>query len=482
MVSNFLELLFFSEFILVIGIIIILLLGLFIKKNNFSVTSNFSVLLLIIVLFLVIFNKETNFGYYHNFFKTTSFILFFKILVIIGSISSIVVTSNYFKDLKLINFEIPILICFSTLGMIILIGSNDLMTMYLGIELQSLSLYVIAAIKRDSATSSEAGIKYFVLGALSSGILLYGCSLIYGYTLSTNFDQIYLTIDKDDTLSLGILFGLVFILVGLAFKVSAVPFHMWTPDVYEGAPTSVTAFFAIVPKVAAVAIIYRFCLEPFYNFTSEWKQIIIFISIASMFLGSIAAIKQNNLKRLLAYSSIGHVGFILIGLAATNLSGIKGVVIYVLFYVIMNIAIFTIILSIKINENYIEKISDLSGLSKTKPLFSICVAFTMLSMAGIPPFAGFFGKFYIFVSALESELFLLVILGVIASVIAAYYYLRIIKIMFFDNLEGSNHSINISTKSASILFICMLIISLFVIYPPLFTNMATDIGIDFFER
>ena len=360
MENNILYLLLFPEFVFLIGIILILLIGLFKTKNVFSTTSNLSVILLIAVGIITFIDKNTTYANFYNFFSESAFISFFQILVIAGSVSSIIISSNYFKDLKLLRFEIPILILFSTLGMIVLIGSNNLMSMYLGIELQSLSLYVLAAIKRDSIKSAESGIKYFVLGALSSGILLYGCSLIYGFTASTDFNDIFNTINSLDKLNLGIIFGLVFILVGMAFKASAVPFHMWTPDVYEGAPTAVTAFFAIVPKVAAIALLYRFCLEPFASYYKEWSQIIIFLSISSMFLGAIAAIAQTNIKRLLAYSSIGHVGYVLIGLASFNSEGVKGAVIYMLIYVFMNVAIFTIILSLKFKDKYIEKISDLS--------------------------------------------------------------------------------------------------------------------------
>ena len=482
MENNFLDLLLFPEFIFLIGIIVILLIGLFKSKNVFSTTSNLSVILLIVVGIIIFINKNTTLAYFNNFFKESSFISFFQILIIIGSISTIIISSNYFKDLKLLRFEIPILILFSTLGMLVLIGSNNLMAMYLGIELQSLSLYVLAAIKRDSLQSAESGIKFFVLGALSSGILLYGSSLIYGFTGSTNFNDIFTSISSLENLNLGIIFGLVFILVGLAFKVSAVPFHMWTPDVYEGAPTSVTAFFAIVPKVAAVALIYRFCLEPFANFYKEWSQIIIFLSIASMFLGAIAAIAQTNIKRLLAYSSIGHIGYVLIGLASFNVAGVKGSVIYMLIYVLMNIAIFTVILSLKLKDNYIEKISDLSGLSRAKPIFSICIAITMLSMAGIPPLAGFFGKFYIFIAAIEAKLFYLAVLGVLSSVISAFYYLRIIKVMYFDDLEISDYQSNISTKASLILFFTMLVITMFILYPTLIINIGTNVSIDFFNN
>ena len=402
-------------------------------------------------------------------------------MVVLGSIASIIISKSYFKELKLSRFEIPVLISFSTLGMLILISSNDLISMYLGIELQSLTLYVVAAIKRDSIQSAESGVKYFVLGALSSGILLYGCSLIYGFTGTTNFEEIRLSLISINHLSLGIIFGLVFVLVGLAFKVSAVPFHMWTPDVYEGAPTSITAFFAIVPKVSAVAIIYRFCLEPFGNFYSEWSQIIIFLSIASMFLGAIAAIAQQSIKRLLAYSSIGHVGYILIGLASGNAAGIKGVTIYMLIYVVMNIAIFSIILSLKYNNSYIEKISELSGLSKSKPIISLSIAIIMLSLAGIPPFAGFFGKFYIFIAAVEADLILLAVLGVISSVISAYYYLRIIKVLYFDEVGDSNYQSIITSQSLAVLICAILFLSFFIFYPSIFVTIGTTISLDFFQ-
>ncbi len=474
--------LFFPEFIFPIGIILILLISLFSKKNVFSVCSNLSIILLIIVIILIYINLENSLFYYKNFFVKSSFINFFQIIVLIGSIATIIISSNYFKDLKLTKFEIPILILFSSFGMIIFISSNDLMSMYVGIELQSLALYVLASINRDSLQSSESGIKYFILGALSSGILLYGCSLIYGFTGTTNFNEIYLQINSLEKLNLGIIFGLVFILAGLAFKVSAVPFHMWTPDVYEGAPTSVTAFFAIVPKIASVALIFRFCLEPFADFYGSWRQIIIFLAIASMFLGAISAIKQTNIKRLLAYSSIGHVGYILIGLASANILAIKGLIIYSSIYVLMNIAIFTIILSLKINNNYVEKISDLSGLSKSNPFYSVCIAIIMLSLAGIPPFAGFFGKFYIFLAALDAQLFYLAILGVIASVISAFYYLRIIKIIYFDDLTEVNYHINITNKASIILLVSVICISGFIIYPSILTNIATNISFDFFNK
>ena len=334
------KIIFFPEISLTILTIALLLIGLFQKDNSFKKVSNLSSISLIFVCVLVYINPDLSSYNYKTFFTNSSFINFFKILVILGSLASIVISKNYFIENKLNSFEIPILILFSTLGMMVLISSNDIISMYLGIELQSLALYVVAAIKRDSLASSESGVKYFVLGALSSGILLYGCSLIYGFSGSTNFSEINISISQLENLNLGLIFGLVFVLVGLAFKISAVPFHMWTPDVYEGAPTSVTAFFAIVPKVAGVALIYRFCLEPFGNFYSDWYQIILFLSVASMFLGAIAAIPQSSIKRLLAYSSIGHIGYILIGLASANPAGIKGVIIYMSIYVLYLVATF----------------------------------------------------------------------------------------------------------------------------------------------
>ena len=481
MENKFINLILFPEITLSIAIIVLLLVGLFQRKNSFKNINFLSSLVLILIVILIYLNKELNFANYNYFFNNSEFIQFFKILVILGSFSTLIISKNYFIELKLLRFEIPILILFSTLGMMVLISSNDLISMYLGIELQSLSLYVVATIKRDSLQSAESGVKYFVLGALSSGILLYGCSLIYGFTGSTNFLEINNALYTFDHLHLGLIFGLVFVLVGLAFKVSAVPFHMWTPDVYEGAPTSITAFFAIVPKVAAVALIYRFCLEPFKDFYSEWSQIIIFLSIASMFLGAIAAISQNNIKRLLAYSSIGHVGYILIGLVAANTAGIKGVSIYMSIYVIMNIAIFSILLSLKYNNQFVEKISDFAGLSKHKPLLSLSIAIIMLSMAGIPPFAGFFGKFYIFIAAIKADFILLAVLGVIASVISAFYYLKIIKVMYFDDHENLKFQTTFSKQSIFILTLTIFFISLFIFYPSLLTSIGTNISNSYFN-
>tara|TARA_B110000438_G_C15812782_1_gene650461 strand:+ start:1069 stop:2520 length:1452 start_codon:yes stop_codon:yes gene_type:complete len=483
MQNSFFSIILFPEIFLSIATLILLLIGLFQKENSFRNINNLSVIVLIFTFILIYFEKSLSFGSYELFFKSSSFIQFFKYLVIIGCLASLIISKNYFIESKLDRFEIPILILFSCIGMMILISSNDLISMYLGIELQSLALYVVATIKRNSLKSSESGVKYFVLGALSSGILLYGASLIYGFSGSTNFSEIKNNLLELNNLNLGLIFGLVFVLAGLAFKISAVPFHMWTPDVYEGAPTSITAFFAIVPKVSAIALIYRFCLEPFGNFYSEWSQIIIFLSIASMFVGAIAAISQTNFKRLLAYSSIGHVGYVLIGLASANEAGIKGVIIYMSIYLAMNIAIFSIILALKKENNFIERIHDFSGLSIYKPLLALSISIIMLSMAGIPPFAGFFGKFYIFTAALNADLYLLAILGVVSSVISAFYYLRIIKLIYFDEIKTSNLNLTflISSKSLIVLLLSMIIITLFIFYPSLITWIGEEISKNYFN-
>ena len=479
MVNNSITIFLVPEVSLSIFAICSLMYGLFSKKNSFIKTTNFATLSLLVVAVLIYFDFTTSFASFDNYFLNNSFTKFFKILTIIGSAATLVISKNYFVDSKINKFEIPTLLLFSTLGMMLMISSKNLMIMYLAIELQSLSLYVVASIKKNSLESAESGVKYFVLGALSSGILLYGFSLVYGFTGQTSFEEIYLSLSQIDKLPIGLIFGLVFVLVGLAFKVSAVPFHMWTPDVYEGAPTSITAFFAIVPKIAATALIFRFCLEPFRNFYFEWTQIIFFLSVSSMYLGAIAAIAQNNLKRLLAYSSIGHVGYVLIALVAANDQGIKSASIYMFVYLLMNIAVFTILLSLKKSDSYVEKINDLNGLSKSNPVISASLAIIMLSMAGIPPFMGFFGKFYVFLAAIESNLYLLAILGVLASVISAFYYLRIIKGMYFDETNHSDSfDFTITNHAKIILTVAMLIITFFILYPSLLTDIVAGISLN----
>jgi NADH-quinone oxidoreductase subunit N len=326
-------------------------------------------------------------------------------------------------------FEYSILILLSTAGMGMLISAGDLIALYLGLELMSLCLYVVAASSRDSARSTEAGLKYFVLGALSSGMLLYGASLIYGFTGTVSFAGIAAAAKEP---SLGLVFGLVFLFAGLAFKVSAVPFHMWTPDVYEGAPTPVTAFFAAAPKVAAVAVFVRVAIDAFPNIVSQWQQIVIFLSIASMVLGAFAAIGQTNIKRLMAYSSIGHVGYALVGLSAGTVAGVQGVLVYMAIYMAMTLGTFACILAMRRRGRMVEEIDELAGLAATHPLMAFVLAALLFSLAGIPPLAGFFAKFYVFLAAIEAGLYALAVIGVLASVVGAYYYLRIVKIMYMD--------------------------------------------------
>jgi len=361
---------------------------------------------------------------------------FMKVLVLVGSATAMTMSLRYFESEGVVRFEYPILMLFATLGMMMMISANDLIALYLGLELQSLSLYVIAAIRRDSLRSTEAGLKYFVLGALSSGMLLYGASLIYGFSCTTNFgtlaDVFAEVAAAGHDPSLGISVGLVFVLAGLAFKISAVPFHMWTPDVYEGAPTPIAAFFATAPKVAAIALLARVMMGPFHEFVAQWQQIVVVISIGSMILGAFAAIYQTNIKRLMAYSSIGHVGYALVGIAAGTEEGLRGLIVYMSIYVIMNLGTWGCILCMRQKQVMVEGIEDLKGLSKSHPMMALALGIFMFSMAGIPPLAGFFGKLYVFLAAIESGLYTLAVIGVLSSVVGAFYYLRIVKLMYFD--------------------------------------------------
>ncbi len=364
-------------------------------------------------------------------FVVDDFARFMKVLALLGSAVTLIMSGRYLARTKMDSEEYPVLIMLATVGMMLMISANDLISLYMGIELQSLALYVVAAINRDSAKSSEAGLKYFVLGALSSGMLLYGASLVYGLTGHTQFADIAKALALSGS-NLGIIFGIVFIIAGLAFKVSAVPFHMWTPDVYEGAPTPVTAFFAAAPKIAAITLFTRVMIGPFANITHDWQQIVVLISIASMVLGAFAAIGQNNIKRLLAYSSIANMGFALVGLAAGTIEGVQGVLVYMLIYLVTTLGVFACVLAMRRNGIYLEKISDLSGLGKTNKGHAFMLAMLMFSLAGIPPLAGFFGKLFVFLAAVKAGLWPLAIIGVVASVVGAYYYLRLIKIMYFD--------------------------------------------------
>ena len=389
---------------------------------------------------------------------------YMKLLLLIGALLVLIMSHRYLELEQANRFEYSVLLLFATLGMMVMVSANDLISLYIGLELQSLALYVVAAIRRDNARSSEAGLKYFVLGALASGLLLYGMSMIYGFSGTTSFEALAEILAAPDTEpSLGLIVGLVFICAGLAFKVSAVPFHMWTPDVYEGAPTSVTAFFAVAPKIAAIALFTRVLMGPFHDLVDAWQQIIVFISIASMVLGAFAAIAQNNIKRLMAYSSIGHIGYALVGLAAGTPEGVSGVGAYMAIYLVMNVGTFACILSMRQNGRMVEGVNDLKGISRTNPLIALALLIFMFSLAGIPPMAGFWAKFWVFKAAIGAELYGLAVIGVLASVVSAFYYLRIVKLMYFDEAtEGLDKGIGretgliiVATAAATILLFAM---------------------------
>ena len=404
-------------------------------------------------------------------FVVDGFALFFKIGILAAATLSLLVAQDYLEKERIARFEFPVLILLSTVGMMMMVSANNLMSLYVGLELQSLALYVVAAFHRTDARSTEAGLKYFVLGALASGMLLYGSSLVYGFTGTTGFVGIASVLAANAPHT-GVIIGLVFILAGLAFKVSAVPFHMWTPDVYEGAPTPVAAFFAVAPKLAAIGLLMRVMMEPFGSLVAQWQQIIVFISLASMILGGFAAIGQTNIKRLMAYSSIGHVGYALIGVAVGTQDGIIGVLVYMIIYIVMNIGTFACILSMRRQGQAVSGIADLAGLSKTSPGVALALAIFMFSMSGIPPLAGFFGKLYIFRSAVQGGLYFLAIVGVITSVVAAFYYIRIIKLMYFDQADEPLDR-GMAREVAWVTAATALMIALFFIYPqPLLSRAA----------
>jgi len=462
------------EIFLSLSIMFLLVLGVF-KKESSKLVFNISLLVLLITTVITL--NETYSVNRITLFNDSVVIDYMaslmKIITLLGAFFVLVISSSYLKIFKLFKIEYPILILSSVLGMMIMISSNDLMVFYMGLELQSLALYVLATFNRDQLKSSEAGLKYFVLSALSSGLLLYGCSLIYGFSGSTNFNIISNQLNSNEyILSLGI----VFILVGLAFKISAVPFHMWAPDVYEGSPTSVTLFFAIVPKIAALTVFIRFLYVPFLNLIDQWQLIIIFLSIASMLFGAIAAIGQTNIKRLIAYSSIGHIGYTLAGLATGTNGGIQSSIIYISIYAIMNLALFSCLLMLKRNNQYYEDIADLSGLSKNHPLLSLSLLAILFSLAGIPPLAGFFAKFYIFKAVLEQSMYFLAIVGLLSTVIAAFYYLRIIKIIYFDKEKEKYDSDHDLWLKFSLTFSTILIL-LYFIFPSQLIEVVSRINI-----
>jgi NADH-quinone oxidoreductase subunit N len=448
------------ELIVLIGAIVLLMFGVFRGDDSTPMVDLGALFVLAAAIFFIAIQPGAPVEMFGGSFVIDNFARFFKVLALIGAMMALVMSGPFWHDHKINRFEFSVVVLLSVAGMMVMVSARDLIALYLGIELMSLSLYVIAAIDRENLRSTEAGLKYFVLGALSSGMLLYGASLIYGFTGTVSFSGIAAAAKSP---SPGLIFGIVFLFAGLAFKVSAVPFHMWTPDVYEGAPTPVTAFFAAAPKVAAIALFVRVATGAFPNAVPQWQQIVIFIAIASMVLGAFAAIGQRNIKRLMAYSSIGHVGFALVGLAAGTATGVAGVLIYMSIYLAMTLGTFACILAMRREGGQIEEIDQLAGLARTQPVMAFVLAALMFSLAGIPPLAGFFAKFYVFVAAIEAKLYVLAVIGVLASVVGAYYYLRIVKIMYMD--EPVARFLPMAKPVAAVMLLSAIFVILFFIYP-----------------
>jgi len=423
------------EIFVALSAMTILMMGAFKGERGERSASILAVAALLFAAMLAIGYGGSQTVVFRGLFVVDAFAVFTKVLVLIAAAGAIVLSMGWAKREGVDKYEFPVILLLAVLGMLMMISANDLMSLYVGLETQSLALYVAAAFRRDDARSSEAGVKYFTLGALSSGLLLYGASLVYGFAGTTGFDRIAGLFAGGGTPSTGLVVGLVFVVAGLAFKISAAPFHMWTPDVYEGAPTPVTAFFAVAPKVAAIALLVRVLVEPFGAISGEWRQVIVAASVLSMTIGPFAAIVQTNIKRLMAYSSIGHVGYALVGLAAGTAAGVRGVLIYMAIYVFMTLGAFAVILIMKRKGRMVEGIDDLRGLSRTHPRVAAAMAIFMFSMAGIPPLAGFFGKLYVFLAAIEAGLVWLAVYGVLTSVVGAFFYLRIIKLMYFDEVR-----------------------------------------------
>jgi NADH-quinone oxidoreductase subunit N len=458
------------EAVLAVGAMVLLMLGVFAGDGVARFVNGLCILLLIAVAACVVALPAGRIALFDGSFVVDDFARFLKVLMLAGAAGTLILSLDYLTNEKLQKAEFGVLVLLATLGMMLLISAADLIALYLGLELMSLPLYVIAASHRDNARSTEAGLKYFVLGALSSGMLLYGASLIYGFTGTVNFAGIAKA-TQSGGVGLGLIFGLVFLFAGFCFKVSAVPFHMWTPDVYEGAPTPVTAFFASAPKIAAMAVFTRVVLTAFSGVASEWQQIVVFVAIASMALGSFGAIGQRNIKRMMAYSSIGHMGFALVGLAAGTVEGAQGVVLYITIYAAMTFGAFTVILAMNRNGQALEQISDFAGLSRTNPLLAFFFAMLLFSLAGIPPLAGFFAKFYVFTAAIKAGLFTLSVIGVITSVVGAFYYLNVIKVMYFDERAEATDAVQIELRT--VVAVTALFNMLFFAYPGPLVSAAT---------
>jgi len=450
------------EVTLAIGALALLMLGVFLAKDGRDwIISELAIVVLGLAFLQLFLGVGPKVVVCDGAFVDDTFGRFMKGLALIGSIVTLLLSMDYMRREKIDLFEFPVLVVIATLGMLMLISAQNLIALYLGLELMSLALYVIAAFHRDNVRASEAGLKYFALGALSSGMLLYGASLLYGFAGTVSFEGIAAAIKGHA--NVGVVFGLVFMLAGLAFKMSVVPFHMWTPDVYEGAPTPVTAFFASAAKMAAVAITVRIIMTAFPGVTAQWQQIIVFIAILSMAIGSFAAIGQTNIKRLMAYSSIGHMGFALVGLAGGTQLGVQGVLIYMAIYLVMTLGTFAAILPMRVGDHYVEKISDLAGLARTNGPMAFFLSAMMLSLAGIPPLEGFFAKWYVFNAAIQANLYPLAVIGVLASVVACFYYLRIVKVIYFD--EPAPKFERASPAVTAVLVVASLIITLFAFWP-----------------
>ena len=450
------------ELILAVGAIVLLLIGAFRGKSTDGPMSELAVVVLGLALIVILLSHNWPDGVvFDNAFIDDTFGDYMKVLALVGSIATLLMAGDFFRHSGVDKFEFPILIVLATLGMLMLISANGLIALYLGLELMSLALYVVAALSRDDARASEAGLKYFVLGALSSGMLLYGASLLYGFAGTVSFPGIAAAIG--DHPSMGVIFGMVFLFAGLAFKMSVVPFHMWTPDVYEGAPTPVTTFFASAPKMAAVAVATRVVMTALPGAVGQWQQVIVFMALASMALGSFAAIGQANIKRLMAYSAIGHMGFALVGLAAGTEAGVRGVAIYMAIYLVMTLGAFAAILSMRVNGKAVENISDLAGLSKTNKPMAFFLAMLMFSLAGVPPLAGFFAKFYVFMAAVDAHLYWLAVIGILTSAVGAFYYLRIVKVMYFDEAAAPFDQAPFTQRA--VLALASLAMLLFWVYP-----------------
>jgi NADH-quinone oxidoreductase subunit N len=449
------------ELVLSLGALGLLMVGAFAGKGGARTVSLLAIVLLVAAAGAVVDTSPgTVFG---GALVIDGFGRFMKVLALLGSALAVLMSMTFTEREKFESFELPVLIVLASIGMLVMISASDLISVYLGVELQSLALYVLAAVQRDNARSTEAGLKYFVLGALSSGMLLYGASLIYGFTGHTDFAGIAAALAAGEPAPIGVVFGIVFVLAGLAFKISAVPFHMWAPDVYEGAPTPITAFFAAAPKIAGLAVFVRVTLGALDHVTHDWQQIVAFMALASMLLGSFAAIGQKNIKRLMAYSSIGHMGFALVGLAAGNEAGVYGILVYLATYLAMTVGAFACILAMRRPGGMVEEIADLSGLSRTNPTMAALLGLIMFSLAGIPPLAGFFAKYFVFQAAIEAHLYWLAVIGILSSVVGAYYYLRIVKVMYFD--EPAEAFEPMSGELKVVLWLSTAVVALFVVLP-----------------